>query len=50
MKYSDVSDFLAGRMTGRRMLAFVSNISGSDGPALTEATAYPLTTLQRRSS
>ena len=47
MNYIDLSGLLAGSMTDPPALAFASNITRSDGPAVTYATVYPLTTLLR---
>jgi putative transport protein len=47
MNYTDLSGLLAGSMTDPPALAFASNISRSDGPAVSYATVFPLTTLLR---
>ncbi|GAA5129205.1 putative transporter [Luteolibacter yonseiensis] len=47
MNFMDLSGLLAGSMTDPPALAFASNISGSDAPAVGYATVYPLTTLMR---
>ena len=47
MNYTDLSGLLAGSMTDPPALAFASNISKSDGPAVSYATVFPLTTLLR---
>jgi putative transport protein len=47
MTYTDLSGLLAGSMTDPPALAFASNICNSDGPAVSYATVYPLTTLLR---
>ncbi len=47
MNYTDLSGLLAGSMTDPPALAFASNIAKSDGPAVSYATVFPLTTLMR---
>ncbi len=47
MNFMDPSGLLAGSVTDSPALAFVSNIAGSDAPAIAYATVYPLTTLLR---
>jgi putative transport protein len=47
MNYMDLSGLIAGSMTDPPALAFASNISGSNAPAVAYATVYPLTTLLR---
>ncbi|MEO6848764.1 MAG: TrkA C-terminal domain-containing protein [Chthoniobacterales bacterium] len=47
MNFMDISGLLAGSMTDPPALAFASNISGSNAPAVAYATVYPLTTLLR---
>jgi len=47
MNFMDVSGLVAGSMTDPPALAFASNISRSNAPAVAYATVYPLTTLMR---
>jgi len=47
MNFLDLSGLISGSMTDPPALAFASNISGSDGPAVAYATVFPLTTLMR---
>ncbi len=47
MNFMDLSGLIAGSMTDPPALAFASNISGSNAPAVSYATVYPLTTLLR---
>jgi putative transport protein len=47
MNFTALSGLVAGSMTDPPALAFVSNISRSDGPMVSYATVYPLTMLLR---
>jgi putative transport protein len=47
LNFIDLSGLLAGSMTDPPALAFACNIAGSDGPTVSYATVYPLTTLLR---
>ncbi len=47
MNYVELSGLVAGSMTDPPALAFASNLSGSDAPAVAYATVFPLTTLLR---
>ena len=47
LNFIDLSGLLAGSMTDPPALAFACNITGSDAPAVSYATVYPLTTLLR---
>ncbi len=47
MNFTDLSGLIAGSMTDPPALAFASNIAKSDGPAVSYATVFPLTTLMR---
>lgn len=47
MNFIDISGLIAGSMTDPPALAFASNTTGSDAPAISYATVFPLTTLLR---
>ena len=47
MNFMDLSGLVAGSMTDPPVLAFASNIAGSEAPAVASGTVYPLTTPPR---